>query len=71
MKEDIKVTIRVVTSIVISAVLLGLVVAYCIRTWMPNEVLGWILWVAMACMGIYSIFRIANLAKLLSNKDKE
>ncbi len=71
MKESVKTTIRIVTSIVISAVLLGLIVSYCIRTWMPSEALGWILWGAMVCIGIYSIFRIANLAKLLGGKDNE
>ena len=71
MKEGIKATIRVVTSIVISAVLLGLVVAYCIRTWMPTELLDWALWGVMAGMGIFAIYRITNLAKMLNNKDKE
>lgn len=67
MKEKI----RVVISIVISAILLGLVVAYCIRTWMPAELLDWALWVVMAGMGIYAIYRIANLAKMLGDKDNE
>ena len=63
--------IRVVISIVISAVLLGFVVAYCIRTWMPTELLDWALWGVMAGMGIYAIYRIANLAKMLGDKDNE
>ena len=67
MKEKI----RIVISIVISAVLLGLVVAYCIRTWMPTELLDWALWGVMASIGIYAIYRIANLAKMLGDKDNE
>lgn len=63
--------VRVIISIVISAVLLGMVVSYFIRTWMPAEALDWVMWVAMALVGVFAIYRIANLAKMLGNKDKE
>ena len=63
--------VRVIISIVISAVLLGMVVSYFIRTWMPTEALDWVMWVAMALVGVFAIYRIANLAKMLGNKDKE
>ena len=63
--------IRVIVSIVISAVLLGLVVVYCINWWMPADVLDWIIWSVMAVAGILAICRISNLAKILGNRDKE
>lgn len=63
--------IRVIVSIVISAVLLGLVVVYCINWWMPVDVLDWIIWGVMAVAGISAISRISSLAKMLGNKDKE
>lgn len=63
--------IRVIVSIVISAVLLGLVVVYCINWWMPVDVLDWIIWGAMAVAGILAICRISSLARMLGNKDKE
>lgn len=63
--------IRVIVSIVISAVLLGLVVVYCINWWMPVDVLDWIIWGAMAVAGISAISRISSLARMLGNKDKE
>ena len=63
--------IRVVVSIVISAVLLGLVVVYCIKWWMPVGAIGWIIWGAMAITGILAIYRISNLAKILGDIDKE
>lgn len=63
--------IRVVVSIVISAVLLGLVVVYCINWWMPAGALDWIIWGAMAVAGILAISRISSLARMLGNKDKE
>ena len=63
--------IRVIVSIVISAVLLGLVVVYCINWWMPVDVLDWIIWGAMAVAGISAIYRISNLAKILGDIDKE
>ena len=72
MRQDI----RLIISIVISAVLLGLVVVYCINAWMPTEPIAWILWGAMVVCGISAIYRISNLAKALGmlksdNKEKE
>lgn len=61
MRQDI----RLVISIVISAVLLGLVVVFCINNWMPAKLADWILWGASALLGISAIYRIANLAKAL------
>ena len=63
--------LRVYISIVISAVLLGLVVVYCINAWMPTEPNAWILWGASVAVGIVAILRIASLAKLLGKKDEE
>lgn len=71
MRQDI----RLIISIVISAVLLGLVVVYCINAWMPTEPLAWVLWGAMFVCGISAIYRISKLAKALGmlkdNDDKE
>ena len=69
MRQDI----RLIVSIVISAVLLGLVVVYCINSWMPTEPLAWIIWGVMAICGVTAIYRIANLAKALGmlKNDKE
>lgn len=72
MRQDI----RLIISIVISAVLLGLVVVYCVNAWMPTEPIAWIVWGAMAVCGISAIYRISNLAKALGmlkndNKEKE
>lgn len=63
--------IRAFISIIISAVTLGLVITYCIKWWMPTEVLDWIIWCAMVAVGITAIYRIANLAKMLSDKESE
>lgn len=63
--------IMVIVNIVISAVLLGLVVVYCINWWIPADVLDWIIWSVMAVAGIWAICRISNLAKMLGNRDKE
>ena len=71
MRQDI----RLIVSIVISAVLLGLVVVYCINAWMPTEPLAWVIWCVMATCGVIAVYRIANLAKALGmlkgNDDKE
>lgn len=66
-----KQNLRVYISIVISAVLLGLVVEYCVNAWMPTEPNAWILWGASVAVGIVAILRIASLAKLLGKKDEE
>lgn len=55
----------------ISAVLLGLVVSYCVAGWMPADSIDWILWGAMVLVGFFAVFRIANLAKMLGCKDNE
>ena len=62
---------RVIISIVISAVLLGMVVSYLIRAQMPSEPNEWILWGASVAVGVVAILRIASLAKLLGKKDEE
>lgn len=71
MRQDI----RLIVSIVISAVLLGLVVVYCINAWMPTEPFAWVIWGAVAICGVTAVYRIANLAKALGmlkgNDDKE
>ena len=67
MRQDI----RLIISIVISAVLLGLVVVYCINASMSTEPNAWILWGASVAVGIVAILRIASLAKLLGKKDEE
>ena len=63
--------IRAFISIIISAVTLGLVITYCIKWWMPTEVLDWIIWCAMVAVGITAIYRIVNLDKMLSDKESE
>lgn len=63
--------IRAFISIIISAVMLGLVITYCIEWWMPTEVLDWIIWCAMVAVGITAIYRIVNLDKMLSDKESE
>ena len=63
--------IRAIVSIVISAVMLGLVVVYCIKWWMPADALDWVIWGVMAVAGISAIYRISNLAKILGDKNKE
>lgn len=62
--------LRVYISIVISAVLVGLTVSYCIKAWMPADAMGWIAWGAMAVAGVIAVLRIAMLAKMLSNKEE-
>lgn len=63
--------IRTTISIVISAVLLYLVVAYCVKHWMPTDAVGWILWVASVALGFTATFRIANLSKDLEAHDDD
>ncbi len=62
--------LRVVISIVISAVLLGLLVSYCVAEWMPEDALGWILWCAAVVMSFTAVARIAALAKALKPKEE-
>ena len=63
--------IRVVLSIVISAVLLGVVVAWCFNRWMPVETFDWAMWITMLFIGVVAIYRIAVLAKALGKKSDE
>lgn len=62
--------VRITISIVISAVLLGMVVSYLIRTWMPAEPFDWVMFAAMALIGIYAIYRIATLAQAWGTKEE-
>ncbi|MBE6176735.1 MAG: hypothetical protein E7146_07055 [Rikenellaceae bacterium] len=62
---------RVIVSIVISGVLIGLVVSYCIRTCMPSETIDWVMWIAMAAFGISAVLRIALLSKQLNSNKEE
>ncbi|MBQ8367359.1 MAG: hypothetical protein IJX40_06455 [Alistipes sp.] len=63
--------VRVTISIVISAVLLGMVVSFLIRTWMPVEAFDWVMYGVMVLVGLYAIYRIATLAKALGAKEQE
>ncbi len=62
--------LRVVVSIVISAVLLGLLVSYCVAEWMPEDALGWIVWGAAVVMSFTAVARIAALAKGLKQREE-
>lgn len=62
---------RVIISIVISAVLLGMVVSYLIRAQIPSEAIDWVMWIAMVVFGISAILRIALLAKSLKSSEEE
>lgn len=62
---------RVIISIVISAVLLGMVVSYLIRAQIPSEAIDWVLWCAMVVFGFSAILRIALLAKSLKSYEEE
>lgn len=62
---------RVIISIVISAVLLGMVVSYLIRAQIPSEAIDWVLWCAMVVFGFSAILRIALLAKSLKSNEEE
>lgn len=63
--------IHIITSIVISAVLLGFVVVKCVEWWMPATPKGWILWGVLTLVGLVAVGRIANLAKALGHNDEE
>ena len=62
---------RVIISIVISAVLLGMVVSYLIRAQIPSEPFDWVMWIAMVVFGISAILRIALLGKSLKSYEEE
>ena len=57
--------------VIISAVVLGLAVVYLLQMWMPQNALNWGLYVAVALIAIRSVVRIAGLAKLAGEKEKE
>ncbi len=57
--------------VILSAVVLGLAVVYLLEMWMPQNGLNWGLYVAVALIAIRSVVRIAALAKLAGEKEKE
>ena len=63
--------VRTIISIVISALLLGIAVAYCINRWMPADSYEWVKWGLVAALAAISIARIATLAKSLGKKNEE
>lgn len=59
--------------VILSAVVLGLAVVYLLNSWMPQSILGWVLFVAAGFIALRSVARIAQLAKQAgesSNEDK-
>ena len=57
--------------VILSAVVLGLAVVYLLEMWMPQNALNWVVYVAVALIAIRSVVRIAGLAKLAGEKEKE
>ena len=57
--------------VILTAVVLGLAVVYLLEMWMPQNALNWGLYVAVALIAIRSVVRIAGLAKLAGEKEKE
>ena len=49
--------------VIISAVVLGLAVVYLLNSWMPRNVLNWVIFVVVALVAVRSVGRIAVLAK--------
>ncbi|MBO5821033.1 MAG: hypothetical protein J6R02_05515 [Alistipes sp.] len=49
--------------VIISAVVLGLAVVYLLNSWMPQNVLNWVIFVVVALVAVRSVGRIAVLAK--------
>ena len=49
--------------VIISAVVLGLAVVYLLNSWMPQNVLNWVIFVVVALIAVRSVGRIAVLAK--------
>lgn len=62
---------RLWLGVILTAVVLGLAVVYLLEMWMPQNGLNWGLYVAVALIAIRSVVRIAGLAKLAGEKDKE
>ena len=57
--------------VILTAVVLGLAVVYLLEMWMPQNALNWVVYVAVALIAIRSVVRIAGLAKLAGEKEKE
>ena len=57
--------------VILSAVVLGLAVVYLLEMWMPQNALNWVVYIAVALIAIRSVVRIAGLAKLAGEKEKE
>jgi membrane protein DedA with SNARE-associated domain len=49
--------------VIISAVVLGLAVVYLLNSWMPQNVLNWVIFVVVALVAVRSVGLIAVLAK--------
>ena len=49
--------------VIISAVVLGLAVVYLLNSWLPQNVLNWVIFVVVALVAVRSVGRIAVLAK--------
>lgn len=62
---------RLWLGVILSAVVLGLAVVYLLEMWMPQNALNWVVYVAVALIAIRSVVRIAGLAKLAGEKEKE
>ena len=62
---------RLWIGVILSAVVLGLAVVYLLEMWMPQNALNWVVYVAVALIAIRSVVRIAALAKLAGEKEKE
>lgn len=55
--------------VIISAVVLGLAVVYLLNSWMPQNVLNWVIFVVVALVAVRSVGRIAVLAKQASESN--
>ena len=56
--------------VVVTAVVLGLAVTYMIKTWQPQDVTHWALWVVAVLISLRSVFRIASLSKEINKKEE-
>ncbi|MBR4951370.1 MAG: RTA1 domain-containing protein [Alistipes sp.] len=57
--------------VILSAVVLGLAVVYLLQMWKPQDALNWGVYIAVALIAIRSVVRIAQLAKVAGEKEKE
>lgn len=69
MMMAMKLNVRVLISIVISAVLLGLAVSYCVSMWMPVGFSSWVLWIVSAMLALVAIYRISLLGRSLRSDE--